>query len=272
MKSPLSTRALFIDIEAIDRAGKTTLISTLVERIAAAGWSVVETEYPDRRAPLTGALIDDFLRDSMNMVDHDAMLAQGNPRLLEAFRDAFPSAEFTLDLGGGDPRWRTFEAAASEAEYTARHTLLGQELFCLNRRECSSKLEYLVATHDVVVTSRYQLSGKVYGEGLGIPRAQMVKLVDSLEPDLRKPDLTLVIDVDADAVANRPRKGGLDRHERDFGLQHRVAAIFREYAQTDPSIVLVDGSSDIAENQERLIAALDARHPELRLSDPNSGR
>jgi thymidylate kinase len=219
---------VFVDIEAIDRGGKTTCINQALADLRALGWSVGEMAYPDRAAPVTGPLIDDFLPDRM------------------------------------DPA----SAEALGENYDLIKALLGQELFCLNRREVSAKLEYLLATNDLVISSRYQLSGRVYGEGLGIPAAQMNALITALEPGLRQPDLTLVIDLDPQVVANRPRAGGLDRHERDFGLQERVAAGFRHYATLDSSVVLVDGSGDAVTVKTKLLNKLFESYPYLRTSPP----
>ena len=256
------SRALFVDVEAIDRAGKTTHLSSLAARIGANGWQVVETEYPDRRAPLTGMLIDAFLRERMDLADRGAMRAQGRPDLAKDLEGAFGGMLAATDLTSDD-RWRTFEAAQIEADYVMRHALLGQELFCLNRRECAGRLEYLVATADVVLTSRYQLSGRAYGEAAGVPRAQMAALVDSLEPGLRKPDLTLIIDVDAEAVADRPRAGGLDSFERDLELQRRVAEIYRDFAAGDATIVLIDGSGSLDVIGQRVEDAVAHAYPQI---------
>jgi len=215
--------SLFIDIEAIDRGGKTTCIARAVANLRALGWSVGQIAYPDREAPVTGVLIDDFLRDQMDPASSEA-------------------------LGGN---------------YELVKNIMGQEMFCLNRREVSPKLEYALATHQIVISSRYQLSGRVYGEGLGIPAAQMAAQIGALEPGLRQPDTTLVMDIDPQAVANRPREGGLDRHERDYGLQERVAAGFRHYAQTDSTIILIDASGNEAEVEAALMTMLFKVYPEL---------
>jgi thymidylate kinase len=218
MKTPL-----FIDIEAIDRGGKTTCIARAVVNLRVLGWLVGQIAYPDREAPITGVLIDDFLNDRM------------------------------------DPA----SAAALGENYALVKNIMGQEMFSLNRREVSPKLEYALATHQIVISSRYQLSGRVYGEGLGIPAAQMGAQIGALEPGLRQPDTTLVMDIDPQAVANRPRAGGLDRHERDFGLQERVAAGFRYYAQTDPTVILIDASGNEDQVEAALMAMLFKVYPEL---------
>jgi thymidylate kinase len=139
--------------------------------------------------------------------------------------------------------------------------LLGQMLFSLNRREKATQLEELLAAHYLVISSRYQLSGRTYAEGKGISSAAIGALHAGLEHDLRTPDLTLVIDADPDAVAGRAREV-LDAFEADLTLQRGVRAAYQRAAAADERIVLVDGIGTPAEITARLLAAFDAAvHP-----------
>lgn len=135
--------------------------------------------------------------------------------------------------------------------------LLGQMLFSLNRREKAAHLEDLLAVHEIVISSRYQLSGRTYAEGKGISAASIGALHSGLEFDLREPDLTLVIDADPDAVSGRPR-ADLDAFETDLALQRGVRAAYQRAAAGDDRIVLVDGLGTPDEITARLIAAFDA--------------
>ena len=139
--------------------------------------------------------------------------------------------------------------------------LLGQMLFSLNRREKAADLEALLARHYLVISSRYRLSGRTYAEGKGIASASIAALHEALESDLRDPDLTLVLDVDPDAVAGRAR-ADLDTLETDLALQRGVRAAYTRAAAADSRIVLVDGVGDPSAVTARLLAAFDAAvHP-----------
>lgn len=139
--------------------------------------------------------------------------------------------------------------------------LLGQMLFSLNRREKAAYLESLLASHQLVISSRYQLSGRTYAEGKGISSASIGALHEALEADLRQPDLTLVIDADPDAVADRPR-AELDAFEADLALQRGVRAAYQRAAAWDMHVVLIDGLGTPAEITARLLDAFDAAaHP-----------
>lgn len=139
--------------------------------------------------------------------------------------------------------------------------LLGQMLFSLNRREKATYLESLLSSHQLVISSRYQLSGRTYAEGKGISSASIGALHEALEADLRQPDLTLVIDADPDAVANRPR-AELDAFEADLTLQRGVRAAYQRAAAQDERVVLIDGLGTPDEITARLLSAFDAAvHP-----------
>lgn len=135
--------------------------------------------------------------------------------------------------------------------------LLGQMIFSLNRREKADALEALIASHDLVISSRYRLSGRTYAEGKGISSASISAMHEALESDLREPDLTLVLDIDPDAVTGRAR-AGLDAFETDLVLQRGVRAAYARAAAADPRVVMVDGIGTPAEVSARLLAAFDA--------------
>jgi dTMP kinase len=136
------------------------------------------------------------------------------------------------------------DLVADPAGDPAGQMLAGQRLFSLNRREVAPRLESLLADHDVVVASRYALSARAYARAGGVAGAAIDALHAELESDLRRPDLTLVLDLDPDGLAARPRAGGLDAFEADRKLQRRVRAAYRELAEGDPAVVVIDASGD----------------------------
>jgi dTMP kinase len=223
-----SIESCFLVIEAVDLAGKSTQLSALAEALRSAGLTVATTAYPERAAPLTGALIEKARYGQLPLVP---------------------------DLESPDESIR--------ARAARRQMLLAQVLFSLNRREQADHLESLMARHQVVVSSRYSLSGLVYAEASGVARADIEALLGGLEFDLRHPDLTLVLDVDPNVVAQRPRAEELDAFERNRAMQLELRRIYRRIADTDPRVVLVDGTGDQATVSANLIAAVRANCPEL---------
>ena len=220
------TRSYFLVIEAVDLAGKSTQLMALAEALRRAGRSVATTAYPDRGAPLTGPLIE--------------RARYGHLPLVPGLTDG--------PLG------------VSAAK---RQMLLTQMLFSLNRREVANGLDDLLARHEVVVSSRYSLSGLVYAQASGVEKADIEALLNGLESDLRRPDLTLVLDVDPDAVASRPRAEALDAFERDTALQRSVRQLYSDIARRDRSVVLVDGTGSPDEVAARLFAAVADALPDL---------
>lgn len=224
------SKPCFLVIEAVDLAGKSTQLAALAQALRTLGLTVATTAYPDREAPITGRLIDLALHARLPLV---------------------PAA----DLESDDEPIRTVAAQ--------RQMLLVQTLFALNRRERADHLEELMAGHQVVLSSRYGLSGLVYAQASGVPQADIEALLGGLEADLRKPDLTLVLDVDPDVLIHRPRAEELDAFERDRALQRATRQAYRWIAAHDPTVVLVDGSGDPGQVAANLLAAVRNRRPEL---------
>ena len=210
---------VFVVLEAIDRAGKTTNSAGLLTALREAGRRVALTAYPNREAPLTGWLIQPFLDGHLPMV-----------------------------------------AGSTRADARTR-MLMGQQLFALNRREMAPHLEMLLADHDLVLCSRYQLSGRVYALGGGVPADDLDALF-AIEADLRRPDLTIVIDVDPGVTMARERDD-LDTFDSNETLQRATRNAYVAAAEADPSIVLIDGTGDIATVRARITATVAARFPDL---------
>jgi dTMP kinase len=145
---------------------------------------------------------------------------------------------------------RTGPAAA------ARQMQLGQLIFSLNRIEVAPTLEHLMQVFDVVISSRYQMSGRAYGEAGGVAASDMAAMIASVEHGLRQPDLVLVLDVSPAEVIDRPRSGGLDAFERDRALQERTRSFYLSIAASDPSVIVIDGSGSQAQVRGRVLAAV----------------
>ncbi|KAK0117868.1 Thymidylate kinase [Cadophora gregata] len=63
------TRGAFILIEGLDRAGKTTQVKRLCDKLYAEGHNVKTIRFPDRTSPI-GRMIDGYLQSSIEMDDH----------------------------------------------------------------------------------------------------------------------------------------------------------------------------------------------------------
>ncbi|KAK2623798.1 hypothetical protein QTJ16_006979 [Diplocarpon rosae] len=63
------TRGAFIVIEGLDRAGKTTQVKKLCDRLYASGHNIKTIRFPDRTSPV-GKMIDSYLQSSIEMDDH----------------------------------------------------------------------------------------------------------------------------------------------------------------------------------------------------------
>jgi dTMP kinase len=131
--------------------------------------------------------------------------------------------------------------------------LLAQALFSLNRREAAPVLEALLASHDLVLSSRYQLSGRAYAEGGGVPPEEVTLLQAALEQGLRQPDLTLILDLDPAALVARPRSIGRDRHEVNPILQAGVRTAFQR--ALGERVWLIDASGEPEQVTLTILAA-----------------
>ncbi|HEX3928736.1 MAG TPA: dTMP kinase [Gemmatimonadales bacterium] len=112
----------------------------------------------------------------------------------------------------------------------------------------------------VVLSDRYDLSTTAYqGAGRGVPRAPLEWINRAATGGL-VPDVTLVLDLDAQAGMARKRAAGSrpDRMEREAGDFHdRVVAAYRE--ASGPGVYHLDGSASpgevLAAAWSRLVAA-----------------
>jgi len=110
----------------------------------------------------------------------------------------------------------------------------------------------------VVISSRYRLSSLAYqGYGRGLDLSFIHRLNDAATEG-RKPDMTFLIDLPAEAAIAR-KKGEGDRIEgEDPEFYRRVRRGYLELTQGDPTVKLIDGRKPVPE-----IAAEVARYLEL---------
>lgn len=225
---------LFVNIESIDRGGKTTQAPLVFARLRAAGVRIAVMNFPDtpRRNPVptsahfaTGVLIERFLDGDLPLIDlHDSLFKR-------EFRwydeDDQVDDSFRLsDL----PR------SVREEVVTIIQEKLVQVLFSVNRRERREALEDLLAENDVVLVGRY-LSAQAYGVARGVSKAQLA----SLEGDLRSPDLTFLIDIDPAVARLRRSEAVEDVYEADRDLQSKVHRLYNEMVADDAKAADAEG-------------------------------
>jgi dTMP kinase len=114
-----------------------------------------------------------------------------------------------------------------------------------------------------VLTDRYELSTFAYqGGGRGLPMAKLRQLND-LATGGRRPDLSVVFDVEVEEGQARGRRTGRDRIEGEgIEFHYRVAEAYREMAHMAPDVALVDGRLEIEKVFAAVWDALSARFPE----------
>jgi dTMP kinase len=147
-------------------------------------------------------------------------------------------------------------------------------LFMASRAELTAR-EIVPSLNDgrVVLLDRFFLSTYAYQIfGRGLPEAE-TRAANRLATGGLVPDLTLLLDVPAvEGLGRADARGARDRMERaDDEFHHRVAGAFRQFA--DPKwqnshqecgpIKLIDATGDEVAVQERVVAALVTRFPQL---------
>ncbi len=118
---------------------------------------------------------------------------------------------------------------------------------------------------ELMVSDRFELSTFAYqgvARGLGVER---VRTLNAFATGGLHPDLTVVFDVPVEEGRSRQGASGKrrDRMEReDGGFLEAVGRAYRELAETEPAVVLLDGSGSEVEVQDRLRGLLESRLPE----------
>lgn len=136
-------------------------------------------------------------------------------------------------------------------------------LFAADRRDhLQREIEPALAAGADVVSDRYLLSSLAY-------QAEEAERdwVAGLARSIRRPDLTLLLDVPVAVAAERRRAAqrSVERYDDDK-YQQRVADNYRRLAAADGSVVVLDGSSGVEQ-----VAASIAREVDRVISGSSSG-
>jgi thymidylate kinase len=203
---------LLINIEAIDRGGKTTQARLVAEALEALGLKVGTMSFPDtpsrskESTPAhfsTGILIERDLDRNLPLMDgRDSLFRIGE------LAELSDEAKELIIVNVGEK--------------------LVQMLYSINRRERRDALEAALAAHDVVLVGRY-LSAYTYGVACGVSRIQLA----SMEGDLRQPDHTFLLDLDPSVAKERRADEGYDRYEADTEFQAKVRRLYGELVRED---------------------------------------
>lgn len=112
-----------------------------------------------------------------------------------------------------------------------------------------------------VIGDRHDLSSQAYqggGRQLGSEKLQQLKQLTLGE---FKPDLTLYLDIDAEAGLERAKgRGELDRIEQeDLAFFERTRARYQQLVAADPSIVAIDASQPMQQVHKDILRAIEKK-------------
>jgi dTMP kinase len=120
-------------------------------------------------------------------------------------------------------------------------------------------IEPALAAGNVVVCDRYDLSSVAYQSATAVGQQSTVPWIQSLNGFARRPDVTLVFDIDADKAEERRRaRGGPEEIFEKRELQRKLAELYAKAELLVPGdrVVHVDGALDAAEVQRRVLQVL----------------
>jgi dTMP kinase len=133
-------------------------------------------------------------------------------------------------------------------------------LFAADRMDhVEAEIEPFVAESGVVVSDRYDASSLAYQSvSSGAESREAVEWIRSLNRYVRRPDLTIVLDLPADVAADRRmRRGEAAQLYEQNEVQRALAAFYKDLAKHMPNdrIVVVDASGTVDEVHSRVWAA-----------------
>jgi dTMP kinase len=181
-------------------------------------------------------------------------------RLVAALEQARLRAVATHEPSGGVFGRQLRQLLGGAGDAASRGWEILSLLFAADRldhvvREIEPALEAGVT----VVCDRYDLSSLVYQSATAPEGEDPVPWIRAINQRARRPDLTLVIDVDPDlAEARRRARGGPEEIFERRELQRRLAALYARAEQFVPGdrVLHVRGEGSIAEVERAIAEAL----------------
>ena len=204
------TAKMFIVLEGLDGAGKSTQVKKLKSYLETLGAPLSYIHFPRYDAPVYGNLISRFLRGDFGDI------AAVHPQLVALL--------FAEDRHGAAPSMR----AALEAGGTV---LLDRYVYSNIAYQCAK-----LPSAEEAESLRNWIFDTEYGD-FGLPKPDLNIFLD-----------VPVSFVEASLAANRCGDdrgylcGGQDIHEADIAFQKRVRDIYRRQCELDPSFIRVDCS------------------------------
>ena len=133
-------------------------------------------------------------------------------------------------------------------------------LFAADRMDhVESEIEPFIAQGGIVLSDRYDASSLAYQSvSSGAESKEAVEWIRSLNRYVRRPELTLVLDVPPELAAERRLQRGEAAQLYDQSeVQRALAAFYRDLAKHQPRdrIVVVDGSGGVDEVHARVWSA-----------------
>lgn len=116
-----------------------------------------------------------------------------------------------------------------------------------------------LAAGQIVVSDRYDLSSVAYQSATATEGQAMVPWIQSLNRFARRPDLTVVLDIDADTAEHRRRsRGGPEEIFEKRELQRRLVELYAEAERLVPGdrLVHIDAAQEANEVQRRVLSAV----------------
>lgn len=133
-------------------------------------------------------------------------------------------------------------------------------LFAADRMDhVRREIDPALARGEVVISDRYDLSSLIYQSETSPDAEQYLPWLTGLNAQARRPDLTVVLSVDAEvALARRRARGGADELFEVPELQVRLAARYAEAPRYLPQdrMVVLDASESPERVEEAILAAL----------------
>lgn len=134
-------------------------------------------------------------------------------------------------------------------------------LFAADRMDhVRREIEPALARGEVVISDRYDLSSLIYQSETSPQADQYLPWLTSLNAQALRPDVTVVLSVDAASALERRRaRGGADELFEVQELQVRLAARYAEAARYLPAdrIVVLDASDGPEQVEAAILAALE---------------
>jgi dTMP kinase len=133
-------------------------------------------------------------------------------------------------------------------------------LFAADRMDhVESEIEPFLASGGVVLSDRYDASSLAYQSiSSGAEARDAVEWIRSLNRYVRRPDLTIVLDLPSDVAAERRmRRGEAAQLYEQNEVQRALSAFYRDLAKHIPNdrVVVIDGSGTVDEVHARIWTA-----------------